>query len=265
MISGSYSYASFSHQITSEDEDLEESDRYNIRLLIENYFKSTYPLFEPEVVTRLDGKEYFLPALKVLVRVGNDYMSPGYESKWKDGELMAICKKDTIAARANLIVRSNGEIGVDPNFEESAIYGSSHDAPDDNCECGIYGSVNIEEVIAYLEQNFKASLYQQALMGTLGSMYANLNPYTIPDAPIKNVLCLIEPSPDAKVIMCRKGWKASHAFISEIVGETISWDDAYQVLSLSWKRSIDLAQLYRVYENRRENENRKNRQDYYLP
>jgi hypothetical protein len=228
-------------------EDMEDSDRQALGNYIERYFNEMYLVFEPEIIHGMD-KDYFLPALKVLKFIDGKYYSPGYESEWRDMELKAECRK--LAEQAYLpthkmVTDDNGTqyiVSVPPDLDE--YRGTTrHNAPEESCDCGIYGSVNLEEILEYVmtyqSPNWQKTGHWQAQhLGTFASASANLPPNPKP------VLCIIEPSPDAKVILCRKGWKASHAFISEIVEETISERDASQLLSIAWHRPIDVRRLH---------------------
>jgi len=115
--------------------------------------------------------------------------------------------------------------------------GRAHPSPDSGCTCGIYGSVNLEEINKYL--------YPIDDISTI----LRLNRYSYPiddistTSKIRN-LYLIEPSVGADVIMCPKGWKTSSAFISEIIGETISIDEASSLLSIAWNRKIDVRRVF---------------------
>jgi hypothetical protein len=79
--------------------------------------------------------------------------------------------------------------------------------PHEGCDCGIYGSVNLDEVsyhmVAREPNNMLVTLYDRNPIG-------------------ERVLCIIEPSEYAEVILARKGWRAGAAFVSEIVGETLT-------------------------------------------
>jgi len=116
--------------------------------------------------------------------------------------------------------------------EEEAPEPPPYSFPHEGCDCGIYGSVNLEEVSKYMvakePNNMLITLYDRNPIG-------------------ERVLCVIEPSEDADVILARKGWRAGAAFVSEIIGETITIDEASTLLSIAWHREIDLR---RLYENR---------------
>lgn len=103
----------------------------------------------------------------------------------------------------------------------------SAEFPHEGCDCGIYASVNFDEIGSYLDEDD--------------------NDETPGEEKTKPVLCIIEPKEGADVILSRKGWRAGAAFISEIVGETIDIDAASQLLSIAWHRPID---IQRLYENR---------------
>jgi hypothetical protein len=182
--------------------------------MVKNYFDTMYPEFEPEVISTFE-KQYYLPALKILKKIDGEYFSPGYTAKWTNGELVAECKRQYPTWSYSF--SNNGAI-EERIIEESII----HQAPYPGCDCGIYGSVNLDEVFGYR------------------SLYIHEN--------IDFSLCIIEPYPDSSTLISRKGWKTSHAFISEIVGETISIEDARQLLSMAWNRSVDVRKCYN--ENR---------------
>ena len=188
-------------------EDAEEMDKMHIEreyihfvpfgsqaasAYIESAMDTLYPPFEPEIIYSASGKEYFMPALKVLEYYDGRFYSPTFGNLWsEDMELNAVC--------------DDGRI---------------HPSPNSGCACGIYGSVNLDEINRYL--------------------------YPIDILTISRIrsLYLIEPGVGADVIMCRKGWKASSAFISEIVGETISIDEASSLLSIAWNRKLDIRRVF---------------------
>lgn len=215
-------------------EDFERADLEGLTKATEKYFESMYPDFEPEIIYAMD-KEYFLPALKVLKLVNGKYFSPGYEVEWEDMELKAECRnlERHHVSNFRMATDDEGNQYITPVQYEYLISSCFHDAPQDGCDCGIYGSVNLEEVEEYLKLSAGMSPYPSQ--------------YVSPEPDSVSVLCIIEPSPGAKVIMCRKGWKASHAFVSEFVGKTISERDTSRLLSIAWHREIDIR---RLYENR---------------
>lgn len=198
-------------------EDCENDDLITIKGMVDNYFDVVYPDFEPEVVTTADGKEYWLPALKVLDHHKDDLFSPRFPVKWQDMELKAICNLPFLYGNYM------------PDYAKKI---PAHNPPGEECDCGIYGSVHLEEIAKYLfnkEDTHIATMFRKE--------------------ETHRVLCIIEPSPNAEVIICRKGWRASRAFISEVVGDTISVDETSGILSMSWKRNIDVR---KIYENRKE-------------
>jgi hypothetical protein len=67
-------------------DDAEQADRKAIEALVERYMDRRYPAFAPEIVHTPD-KDYYLPALKVLVRNEVGLFSPLRGSQWVDGEL----------------------------------------------------------------------------------------------------------------------------------------------------------------------------------
>ena len=214
-------------------EDMEKSDAEKISKSLNEMMDSLYPPFEPEILTNISGKEYYLPALKVLEKdYLGQYYSPSKRNRWNNMELTAKCAHRDINFYY-YISESNQE---------------PHDAPDENCDCGIYGSVNLEEVESYLvpgERIFglpSPQIFQQTYRQPFTQVIDT--EYKSP----KRVLCIIEPSPDAKVILCRKGWKASKVFISEIIPDTMSIDEASAILSMGWHRELDIRRIYN--ENR---------------
>lgn len=81
------------------------------------------------------------------------------------------------------------------------------EAPVEDCTCGIYASINLGEIRAYRH-------------------------YAIPNAVV-----IVEPYPDAKVIVGDKGWRAGKVFISEVlIGDnpTVDMDFAAALLSRAW-------------------------------
>lgn len=209
---------------TTFSDDLEQSDIEAIEKLIKLYFENAYPEFESEIVHGMD-KDYFLPALKVLDFDGEFFYSPQRKARWERLELVAKCER------------------VGRQFSHSSIlysvYAPSEDAHNwESCQCGIYGSVNLEEISDFLREYISGMIFQSIEPGR------GTEPYY---EPVKK-LVIIEPSPDADVILCRKGWRAQAAFISEIVGETITFEEASRLLSIAWHRTIDVTELN--YENR---------------
>jgi len=203
----------------SVPEDFEQKDADVVKAVIQSYFESAYPDFEPEIVSTIE-KDYFLPALKVLDFDGSDYYSPQRKNTWINGELVAACEK--IDPFASLL--------SPPPFLPITEERNTHRVPADDCDCGIYGSVNLEEIRDFLHEYIIQD--QNTLLG-----------FTI----VKK-LVIVEPSPDADIILARKGWKASRVFISEVVGDTISVSDASRLLSIAWHREIDVSEA--INENR---------------
>lgn len=221
-------------------DDAEDYDRREIKKIVEHYFEKTYPNFEPQVIV-WNEKEYWLPALKVLSYYKGKFTSPSNYAVWDNMELRAECSKTKVLV----------SLAPDP-FKEHI---KSHESPSEDCVCGIYGSVNVEEIYDYLYRHFVSNSTMRTWRITPtftlidGFDVDDIRAYTKPpinDEP-KNVLCIIEPFPDAKVIRTRKGWKASHAFISEILPDTMRLDEARGLLSIAWNRDIDVRSLY---ENR---------------
>lgn len=208
----------------AEDEDIEDIDRQAMRAVVDSYMNRTYPTFEPEMVYA-PQKEYFLPALKVLFHHKERLFSPGFDSEWKDMELHAQCIPGWAV----------------PNAVE-------HDAPGEHCNCGIYGSVNLEEIYSYLHLQKKIPRIMSRTIPIIYGVNYDRPPISAymqsEDVVLEPVLCIVEPCPDAKVILCRKGWRASHVFISEFVENTINLQDASKLLSIAWHRDINLTRLY---------------------
>jgi len=233
----------YGYEQSTFPDDTEEPDEKEIRKLIEKYMDEKYPEFEPEVViaaheewlgdnVRVSTKEYFLPALKALWFDGQDFFSPQRRNKWENMELVAKCDASKW-------------------YTEPYKSAHTHSAPHKDCECGIYGSVNLEEMSEWLEYEDSSQMlgvgFRRAVLGDWSTQVLpdSTMDYSIETAPVQRmVLCMIEPSEDAEVHLCRKGWKASKAFISEIIDETISIDQASQILSLAWKRHIDVRRVY---------------------
>lgn len=201
-------------------EDAELSDVEDISRIIDQAFDKKYAIFEPQIVSTFD-KDYFLPALKVLRIPDEEYVSPSREARWKDMELRAECQG-----------------------------GHDHESPDPECDCGIYGSVNLDEIFEYIQAERQRVIFSCSsesigyTINKFGEVDVVIEKGFRHELPKTFSLCIIEPSPDARVILCRKGWKASHAFISEVIEETISVSDANALLSIAWNRKIDIRRLY---------------------
>lgn len=185
------------------NDDMEQDEVDKLVKIIQTFMESLYPPFEPEIIHSISGKDYYLPALKVLHKIDGEFFSPSFNGKWTNKELVATCSANQ---SYRLVMR----------YLEHELP-NEHESPNDECDCGIYGTVNLEEVQSYL---------------------------FLPPTFDKRVLCVIEPSIGAKVHLARKGWKASKAFISEIVGETISVEDTSNLLSLAWHRNLDIRKVY---------------------
>lgn len=212
-------------------EDADREDVKEIKAMQEALMNTKYPTLKPEILHTLN-KDYFLPALKVLEMDKNGkFFSPSQKGEWVDNELNAECQATNSGPWT---IRISYPYGA----EDVSTVGS-HKAPHEDCDCGIYGSVHTEEVRGYLEAERRSN-------GRNSSMYFGSwtgGPPQILEEK-KRVLCIIEPSIGAEVILCRKGWKASKAFISEIVGETISAAEASQLLSMAWQRNIDVRRVF---------------------
>ncbi len=183
-------------------------------IMAESYLDEKYPGPSQTPFLSFNGytmeeKHYYMPTLKVLNRDSDGmYWSPVYTVPWVNDELLA-------------------------NHEDNMLGWSwSHDSHSIEeamgmCDCGIYGSINLNELHSYYVAE------QNALNGD--------HKFTRDD----HRLCIIEPYSDATVWVSRKGWKASKAFISEVVGETISVPDASTLLSMVWSTPLDLSTIFK--------------------
>lgn len=190
-------------------------------LMVKHYFDTAYPIPTPEMFSSfsaqaMEQKDYFLPGLKVLNwnSLDGTLWSPVYHVPWTNNELMADH------------VRRGGALGA---FMGSGDHTMIEQAMG-TCDCGIYSSVNMSELWQYL---------------SLPDSQAQAMGMDFRFRKEDRRLCIIEPFSNATVWMARKGWKASKAFISEIVGDTISVQDASELMSMVWQRPLDLTQLYR--------------------
>lgn len=157
-----------------------------------------------------EHKDYYLPALKVLNYRNGQFWSPAKTVLWKNNQLKA------------------DHLEVDDLDRYTVTKTKKKHAVGLQCDCGIYGSVNIEE----LELYFHHTSQDVVLM-----MDPNFE-------VSERRLVIVEPSNNADVFIARKGWKASKVFISEVVGDTISTADASELLSMVWRRRIDVAQIF---------------------
>lgn len=186
--------------------------------MITKYFDSQYPVPLARPFTSFNGftmeqKDYFLPGLKVL-NLDSDgvFWSPVYAVPWTDNELSA---------------------DHHPHPAQPQLLGSQYH-PDIRstmgvCNCGIYASVNLTELRSYF---------------MMEDAYARNHGMDTRFTRRDRKLCIIEPSSEAIVWQARKGWKSDKAFISEVVGETISIPDAAELLSMVWQRRLDLSTLF---------------------
>lgn len=219
-------------------DDAEPSDITEIKRQIDNFLDKVYPPFEPQVLSVFSPiagqgvvKEYFLPALKVLIYYGKSFYSPQRHTLWENMELTAVCMNEQ---SGRYYKNANGDIV----FTNSPC----NDPPHFGCDCGIYGSVNLEEISEWCYRDTRDSMYQAMVIGNWEREdYLDPSHFEEP----RSVICIVEPSPGATVHLCRKGWKASKAFISEIINETISTSDASSLLSEAWHRPIDLRNISR--------------------
>jgi hypothetical protein len=216
-------------------EDAEVEDIRSLRQMIDEQFDRMYPRFEPEVIHTLD-KDYFLPALKVLGFRDGKFFSPSRFSEWEDMELKATCRIDEFFQRGWLPV---------------------HEPPFQDCDCGIYGSVNLDEINEYILHERQNSRETEDVYGFFqdfevvdDGITAKFTPRVVrkPLPKRSYALCIVEPYPDAEYHLTRKGWKTSRAFISEIIGETMDISTASALLSMAWHRELNLRRL--THENR---------------
>lgn len=188
--------------------------------MLTDYFDEHYPEPQKEIYHSFDGqtmeqKDYYLPALKVLILNGKgEYVSPIYQATWEDCELMATHQSSDSFP-----------------FPSAGIMHSVIESDMGRCNCGIYASVNLSEIKTYYQAE------QHTAAFTFG-----MNPYYGQE---DRRVCIIEPMSDAVVWTARKGWKSNHVFISEVIGETISFEDASTLLSMVWQRPLDVSTLYR--------------------
>lgn len=198
---------------------------HRIQELIEEFLNKRYPepQYKPVASFHSDTfetKDYYLPALKVFNTRDGEFYSPARTVHWKNLEL-----------RAEHI--EIGEMSRLSNRYDTYKYkGDKRHKVNEVCDCGIYGSVNTEELNIYLHAQ--------------GDQAPIMLDHTFD--PMQRALCIIEPANRASVFVARKGWKTSKAFISEVVNETISIAQASTLLSMVWNRKVDVA---KVYENLR--------------
>lgn len=187
--------------------------------LFRDYFDRTYQMPDSEMFHSFNGytmeqKDYFLPGLKVLHwdKVNEVFWSPVYYTPWYDNQLSA-----------GHLIR---------NLQQPDVTHRDHlnmDTAMVSCDCGIYASANMSELSSYfsLPDNQSRSLGMDIRFRREDRR-----------------LCIIEPFSDATVWMARKGWKASKAFISEIVGDTIGVMEASELMSMVWHRRMDLTTIF---------------------
>lgn len=189
-----------------------------VEIMAEAFMNYRYPKPRDQVFTSFHAatfthKDFYLPALKVLNFKDGEFYSPARTAKWKNLELKA----------EHLVV--DMDLGKGKYFVTKAQMKHKVDMV---CDCGIYGSVNVEELGTYYHYTRDTGMIQ---------MDPN---FTKADRR----LVIVEPSNDAGVFLARKGWKATRAFISEIVGDTMSIQDASEMLSMVWQRRIDVNQVF---------------------
>lgn len=221
-------------------DDSEMSDLANVKKVIDEEFDKMYPPFEPEVIHTLQ-KDYFLPALKVLSIRNGEFLSPSREAKWENMELRARCFQEPHYNPKYQIVRHPwGDEVAELPYNESP----HHKVPHPECECGVYGSVNLEEISGFIADQMNKSIQRTHYMEEIGNgIMASAYTYHA-ETRSHFALCIVEPSPDADYILCRKGWRASHVFISEIIEETMNSLQAEELLSYAWRRNISLRSIY---------------------
>lgn len=191
-----------------------------IAQLANAYMDHRYSLPEDRVFTSFQSstfeqKDFYLPTLKVFNFKDGQFYSPSRFAHWKNKELKA----------EHLEI---GRISYDSKTYEIDRPERLVHHVSATCDCGIYGSVNVEELELYLHTTPQSSTIM------LDPRYD----------PKDRKLCIIEPSNKSEVFIARKGWKASKAFISEIVGETMSVDDASELLSMVWNRPVNVDKIF---------------------
>ncbi len=203
-----------------------EKDVYTIALfikMVEEYLDNHYPEPQTEPFYSFNGftmeeKHYFLPGLKVLHQDSDgEFWSPIYPVKWEDGTMTARHYAHSGNAAEIRVLKEHGDISQDMK----------------GCYCGVYASCNMEELHEYMHITGE----QQQAFG-MDSRFG----------PEYRKLCIIEPLSDATVWMARKGWKSNDAFISEVIGETMEPAVASNLLSMVWKRPIDVNSILRSQE-----------------
>lgn len=191
----------------------------HIMQMAETFLNDRYPMPTEEVYHSFRAsdffqKDYYLPALKVLNYRDGEYFSPARPAKWTNMQLKGVhldVEENDPTDPLKYVAKTNKDHIVGPT-----------------CDCGIYGSVNVEELSIYLNSDGVRSLVQ-------------MDPHF---GVLNRKLCIIEPSNKADVYLARKGWKTTHAFISEVIGDTISVNDASELLSMVWKRKVDVMKVY---------------------
>jgi hypothetical protein len=174
----------------------------------------------------MQRKDYFMPALKVMhMDETGKLWSPVYPVSWPDDHMVG---RHVVLESANVF--DNLE-HYHMDFHTCQEYHGLSNTPREDCDCGIYGGVNLEELQEYF--------WAPPGGGRLFNMDKKFSQST-------RRLCIIEPDQDSFIYPARKGWKADSAFISEIVGDTMSVKDASELLSIVWNRRLDVS---RVMEN----------------
>ncbi len=193
---------------------------------VQQFMEAYFPVPAPEPFYSFNGftmeqKDYMMPALKVLNQDKDGmFWSPMYVCPWENNELIAN-HQDGTSPLSRLLAHTVAAEMHEQNFEEAMGH----------CDCGIYASVNMDELKQYVWAGEQEAVWQDKHI-------------TFEQKDHK--LCIIEPYSDATVWMARKGWKASKAFVSEVVGETITINDASELLSMVWQRHLDVDSLYRL-------------------
>lgn len=172
-----------------------------------------------------EQKEYWLPALKVLNwnEIIGWFVSPSRPAIWANDEL------------EYEFVEANYGHGLDYRAYEFERYQDGIH-PFQYKESGIYGGMVLEEIGWFLGIDTPNGYF-------IDPSY---------DLSCRR-LCIIEPFPDADVVICEQGWRAKKAFISEIVGETIDVDTVSNLLSIAWNRKIDVRGLYENWKDNQSN------------
>lgn len=200
--------------------------------MLEDYMDAKYPPPNTDVFASfkwetMEQKDYYLPAFKVLNEDENGMLwSPAFATPWKNDRLDA-----THMSHAN---KWNAHASLWPTLHE----GQSAEAAMSECFCGIYASVNLDEL-----DNYMWIEHDNHLGWGMDERFNSS----------RRRLCIIEPEELASVFTARKGWKASSAFVSEIVDRTMSMEEASRLVSMVWNRPLDISKLFRGRSKQNEN------------